>query len=495
MIYGAHFRGGIISWRPLNTTPSGSYAEILIHQRYFWNRQWGSFTPPYCSESTVAAQTLIPVNSYMVCLQNCSSSNYASLSTEMTSTDCDANSLIESWAGERYDTLVLPLTTSITIGFVSSAWFNSLYIGGGGDWSIVNRLNLGLRPDGYINTSPVTNTLPVVFVPVNTYTVHVVQMADNDATDILECRWSNSASATNYNRNDECGGVCSGLPSSTVLFQSNCTLVFTLPTTDLYYACALQIEDYYDSSSTSPLSSVPLQFLFYAYTPSSSACATRPAIIGERPNRGVQLTETVIAQTYCTGESIVDFVTSSPIGMTHSTIANPSTDLWTMALTWTPNATQSGPQGFCAGAIDNHNLQSDPWCITYLVGYTSPNIIRPTVVQGSASPVGTVFANQSIFSIMATSTVGRPSRNGTNVCFNNAATNTSVICYDAGYATNIFYNEYTVTIITNVTWSYGHTYYVTMDSGFASGNVFCRKSLGVGLWKRTIKFFIMVFVT
>jgi hypothetical protein len=70
-----------------------------------------------------------------------------------------------------------------------------------------------------------------------------------------------------------------------------------------------------------------------------------------------------------------------------------------MTLTWTPNSTQSGPQGFCAGAIDNFNLQSDPWCITYLVDYTSPNLIQPILVQGSASPIGTVFANQSLFSI------------------------------------------------------------------------------------------------
>ncbi len=76
------------------------------------------------------------------------------------------------------------------------------------------------------------------------------------------------------------------------------------------------------------------------------------------------------------------------------------TGLWEMTLTWTPQAAQTGPQGFCAGAIDNYNQQSAPWCITYLVDYTSPNLIRPTVVQGSASPVGTVFANQSLFSIM-----------------------------------------------------------------------------------------------
>ncbi|CAM4758674.1 unnamed protein product [Rotaria magnacalcarata] len=477
---GSHFRGGIISWRPLNNTPSGSHASILIHQRYFWNRQWVGFSTPYCDESIVTSQAAIPVGSTMTCLQNCSSSTYTPLSTVMTSTDCDANTLIQSWAGERYDTLSLPLTTSITIGFPSNAWFTSLYIGGGLSWSIVNRLNLAVRPDGYINTSPVTNTLPVVFVPVNTQTVHVVQMADNDDTDILKCRWSNAATSTNYNRYDECGGVCSGLPVSTVLYSSNCTLVFTLPVTSIYYACALQIEDYYDSSSVSPMSSVPIQFLFYAYTASGSACSSRPAVIGDRPNRAcigvpinVQLNETIIVQTYCTGQTIVDFVTSSPIGMVHSAISNPSSGLWRMTLTWTPISAQSGPQGFCAAAIDNRNLQSDPWCLTYLVDYTSPNIIRPTIVQGSASPIGTVFSNQSIFSIMATNPVGRPSRNGTNVCFNDAATNTSVVCYDAGYASNLLYNGYTITIITNVVWTYGHTYYVTMDSGFASGNVFC----------------------
>ena len=52
-----------------------------------------------------------------------------------------------------------------------------------------------------------------------------------------------------------------------------------------------------------------------------------------------------------------------------------------MTLTWTPQSAQSGPQGFCAGAIDNYNLQSDPWCITYLVDYTSPNLIRPQLYK------------------------------------------------------------------------------------------------------------------
>ncbi|CAF0791008.1 unnamed protein product [Adineta ricciae] len=469
--------------RPLNSTPSGSSAQILIHQRYFWNRIWGSFSPPYCTEANVAAQTPIPVYEDMICLKNCTSSTYPSggLSTAMTTTDCQTNVIIQSWAGERYDTLNLPLTTSITIGYQSSAWMTGLYIrAASGAWSIVNRLNLGLRPDGYINTSPVTNTLPVVFYQRGVAVAHVVQMADNDATDILQCRWSDSNSGTNYNRIDECGCICSGLPAGTVLTASNCTLSFTLPTANIYYACALQIEDYYNTAATSPMSSVPIQFLFYVYVTSGSACAQRPQIIGARPNRacigvpyGVQLNETVIVQTFCPGQTIVDFVTSSPYGMTHSAISNPSANTWVMTLTWTPVVGQSGPQGFCAGALDNSSLQSDPWCITYLVDYTSPDLIRPKLVQGSASPVGTVFQNQSMFLIQATSLVGRPTRNSTIIRFKDADTNATVLWYDAGYAPNIIYTGYTIVIITNYTWSSGKFYYITMDSGFASGSEFC----------------------
>ncbi|CAF4334026.1 unnamed protein product, partial [Adineta steineri] len=174
----------------------------------------------------------------------------------------------------------------------------------------------------------------------------------------------------------------------------------------------------------------------------------------------VQLNETIEIQTYCPGQTIIDLVTSSPYGMTHSGISNPSTGLWIMTLTWTPLLTQAGPQGFCAGAIDNSSLQSSPWCITYLVGYDSPNLIRPTLVQGSASPI-------------ATSAVGRPSLNGTNICFHYDTTNATVFCYDAGYSPNVIYTGYTIVIVTNYTWTPGQSYYVTLGDGFASGSVFC----------------------
>jgi hypothetical protein len=43
------------------------------------------------------------------------------------------------------------------------------------------------------------------------------------------------------------------------------------------------------------------------------------------PFEGVFTNETVIAQVSCAGKTIIDFITSSPVGMTKTVIANPST--------------------------------------------------------------------------------------------------------------------------------------------------------------------------
>lgn len=180
----------------MDNRPSGSTVQILLYQRYFWNRQWSGYTTR-CTEAEVVAKTPIPVNNYVYCYANCTSSTFPSsgVSTVMTSTDCDQNTLIRSWAGERYETLTLPLTTSITVGYISNAWFGpNLFPASGLYWAVVSRINLATRPDGLINTSPVTNTLPVLFKPVNQQLVHVVQVSvsyriDSQCRTIDVCRW------------------------------------------------------------------------------------------------------------------------------------------------------------------------------------------------------------------------------------------------------------------------------------------------------------------
>jgi hypothetical protein len=74
----------------------------------------------------------------------------------------------------------------------------------------------------------------------------------------------------------------------------------------------------------------------------------------------------------------------------------------------------------------------------------------------------------------ASSAVNRPTLNGTYVFFNDAAKNATVVQYDAGWSPNVIYTGNTILIlVTNYTWTVGHTYYITMDEGFSSGTVFC----------------------
>ncbi|UJR14593.1 hypothetical protein I4U23_001588 [Adineta vaga] len=396
-----------------------------------------------------------------------------------TSTHCtDYNIGLDVSSGEKYETRTFPIGISFSIAFTSCCWFANLTIGANGGWIVTNRINTFLRPDGYLNTSPVAVSLPIIYKEVNIQHVHVIQMSDFDGGDILNCRWSTLA--PNYNSYDECYDVCSGL-SGALLIQTNCTIVFTLTQPGYYSAVALQIEDYYDSLATTPMSSIPLQFLFYGYS-APSGCSTPPAIIGNRPNRacigtpiGSNVTEYVIVQVFCAGKTITDFVSSTPVGMTKSVILNPSPNIYHLILSWIPTYDQYGPQPFCAGAIDNTNIQSNQWCITFLVGFESPDVIRPKLVQGSASPLGTIFQNHTLFSIQTSKSVSRPTRNDTFIYFWDATLNDALVAkYDCGWSPEITYTGYTTVIRFPVApWIPGHFYYVTMDSGVASGTEFC----------------------
>ena len=210
---------------------------------------------------------------------NCSS--WVNVTTTTICTDFSA--LLDVSSGEYFTTETLRLNAALSICFTASAWLANLAVGANSYWAVTNRINTFLRPDGYLNSSPIAVTLPIIYKQINIQQVHVVQMSDFDGTDTLRCRWSVSSSSgiTGYN---ECGGVCNGVPSAT-LIQANCTIVFRLTVAYQYAAVALQIEDFYNAAATVPMSSVPLQFLFYGY-PAPTGCNTPPLIYGVRPNRG-----------------------------------------------------------------------------------------------------------------------------------------------------------------------------------------------------------------
>ncbi|CAF1260981.1 unnamed protein product, partial [Didymodactylos carnosus] len=349
--------------RPFDNTVTTGSVQVIVYQRLSWTQ-----SSVFCDQTTINLKTLLVEGGEFDCYPTgssaCTSSGWPSPTAGIYCTDFSVND--DLTLGENFYTVSLLVNTSITVGLTNSEWSSQLEVGANSTWSITSTIDLLSRPDGLINTSPMVATLPILYKPVNIQQVHVVTMSDTDTTDVLKCRWATNASSV-----DECGGVCGSFPSAT-LYPDNCTLVFTLTEPGLYSAVALQIEDYYSSSSTTPMSSVPVQFLFYAYN-ESTVCTVKPQIIGQRFNGdcvavivGVVFNETVIAEAYCSGTTITSFSTSTPEGMTKSNIVQINSTFFTIVLSWTPQADQLGSHIFCAGAIDSLNVQSDQWCITYV---------------------------------------------------------------------------------------------------------------------------------
>ena len=157
----------------------------------------------------------------------------------------------------------------------------------------------------------VTGSLGLIKVVRNKTAVIQIPIADWNTGQTLRCRWANISA--------ECGDICGDLNQygATLgtryahidkLYQSepkefnahmnfyfsDCTMTWLAQlrpldasrnyTTSTYVA-AIMVEDFANSTSTTALSSVPLQMIVYVYTPTAGACAIAPDIIGDRPNR------------------------------------------------------------------------------------------------------------------------------------------------------------------------------------------------------------------
>ncbi|CAF0948507.1 unnamed protein product, partial [Didymodactylos carnosus] len=168
------------------------------------------------------------------------------------------------------------------------------------------------------------------------------------------CRWSISNSTY-----DECGDVCN-MVSGGVLDEDNCTLTFnsTGKTVGSYYAAALMIEDFYDESTYTPFSSIPLQFLIEVVA--SPPCPLAPNITGSISEGsctaihvGELFTFQIIVEKGCPGTVISDIFTVPPLYMLKSSlIENVTGTLWSVTESWIPDATQVGSQVYCAVAVD-----------------------------------------------------------------------------------------------------------------------------------------------
>lgn len=281
----------------------------------------------------------------------------------------------------------------VSLSFLSSGILNTLSTGyyrpltllGGGTnslahWNITAAIDVRVRADnGRINTPPVANLISPRGIPLNIPTEIVIPTLDID-NDHVRCRWSNSSL--------ECGDVCypSTLPSS-ISLSSNCILNITGTSLTAWYAGSIQVEDFSTSTSTTALSSIPIQFLIYVYAP--KICPV-PTLTGPSTcidvQVGVSTTVTLTATNNCGSTSnISDILVQSFTGIVQGSLAAVTPPLvYKRDIVYTPLAIQLGPQIVCAIALDEYvlkiskydsrlfsvsstNVPSDQYCITFIV--------------------------------------------------------------------------------------------------------------------------------
>jgi hypothetical protein len=166
---------------------------------------------------------------------------------------------------------------------------------------------------------------------------------------------------------DECNAACGEIAGST-LDKDNCTLTFdsTGKIVGNYYAVTLMIEDFYTASTTTPFSSIPIQFLIEIVA--TPICPLKPTINSNLSSCtpiqvGIQFNITILITQGCSGTTIVDFVRMPPLNMYKGELTQVgSSNVWTITETWIPTSDQIGSQAYCAIAIDRYYIK---W-ITFL---------------------------------------------------------------------------------------------------------------------------------
>ncbi|CAM4899250.1 unnamed protein product [Rotaria socialis] len=371
-----HFRGGTITWKPINNNVSANATvSVMITQTYIWT--WPLIN---CTDAMIAAQSP-PIDltgksgdgDLLMCYDNCSTSGgYVGHEVPITGYCTDFSAALDVTVSQRSDIVNLTVRAFFLVEFATSGNWQLLALGSSTGWSLSSLIDLNIRPDnGLINTAPVATCISYISIPVNVQQTIQIPVLDAD-NDIVRCRFASGTS--------ECANACppTSLPTGTTL-SSSCMLTITGPTAGNYYLVAAQAEDFITNASTNPMSSVPIQFLVYVYA--ATNCTIKPLLLSDMASGdclgaevGVSVVMHFTAVNLCGSDrEIIDIaILSFPTIIKSAVVQSPTNaSIWSMEMTWIPSAMQVGSQVLCAVACDNASVQSDQYCITIFVGLSS----------------------------------------------------------------------------------------------------------------------------
>lgn len=139
IVNGNHFLGGTITWRPLNTTATGTPITIVIIQTYSWGYSFIA-----CTQAMIANNSYVPSyaglkNETLECINNCNvgAIGYPNISVIPRCTDFSVAA--DTTIGQRLDTVYLEVGDDFAAAFRDFSW-RPLATDPSASWVISTRL-------------------------------------------------------------------------------------------------------------------------------------------------------------------------------------------------------------------------------------------------------------------------------------------------------------------------------------------------------------------
>ncbi|KAL4240889.1 hypothetical protein ACF0H5_001671 [Mactra antiquata] len=457
---GSHFRGAIITWKP-----GPNENEIIIDYRISWRLSYSS--RHYCDDNTILTGDELGGGSDTIeCFSGCD------VVIGTLTYQCTDYNVVEDWTSGKgsmtMDHLQNLQNSSFLFGFSGAAWISTLEVGADSDWRLQVWANVSVRADiGRMNTAPGAEITPIVRLQQGCNHTLTVPVHDDD-NDVIRCRWSKHES-------NECGGVCNGLPGS-ILDGDQCTLSYNAVNNTGWYAVAIQVEDFIDVNSHTPLSSIPVQFLVQVYSGNDS-CVKSVVFIPPTPPDdaciGVSYNtswESAIVTRVANENSTLSIKTISPLGMTKSGHYKISSVDWRMNISWSPDrAGGTITNVFCFTSIVSTGRESERRCITLLAGVESPAFVNQT-----QTPTNIVNPQQREWSVaLNTTDVTQTSRSTYIRLFNSNGTLVEQIDASDRVKVTVDHINRLFTFVTTVNMVEKQFYYFLFDFGIIKGTSYC----------------------
>lgn len=463
----------MITWRVVNSSSNPLVIEIL--QRHAWNYTWWP-----CTNAHISAGNYRIGSGNLVCASPCPF-NASTLGS--VAVPCTGYNTIERYvSGEGRLRINVPVNRTFRAVFTSAAWFG--LVTGGGTWSVATEIRTIRRANGRFNQAPIVTMLPVMRLRALVSYQIKINVADNDF-DRYQCFWSNSS--------QECGGVCRSalaLPTTTFLNHTSCVLFFR-PVNVGFYAMAFTIMDFENQTSTTPLSRVPIQFIFNVWTTNIS-CNLPPLYIGDAPadecifvEPGQFLTIAIRIQIRCPNATLANVIAVYPAGFTQSTTYLDPYDrtINVFMVNYTARSDQVGQNLFCFAGVDSIGNQADSTCIRFTVQLPSESQNVIYITNSTRFPTGLVSKYQSNWTVMYPfgTTFTRPNADAF-IRFKVRSTQEDFVTYNVFTQTNqVQYLSDRLVIQTNVIFRSDTRYYIAFDPGVFLPIATCfRDSMGIG---------------